>query len=122
MKVDALRVESLMQRKVWKVYFLTLAVAALLAMFGYEYLWNQYYETLPSSPDRAAGRIYRDDFHGFARYETRTERFLLRGVGELEMVTVFLIFLSLIGRQEWREWRNRRARSSPTARLPRTGG
>ena len=65
------------------------------------YLWNTYYDTLPSSPDKAAGRVYVDNFHGFARYETRQERFRLHALDNSWSVLT-IIFILAEGLREWR--------------------
>ena len=84
-----------------------LAVAALLSLLWYVHIWAVYYDTLPRSPDKVTGRVYPDNFHGIAVYETREERLRLHAVGYLSEALVFLVVsVGLLN-----EWRARRARA-----------
>jgi hypothetical protein len=78
--------------------------AAVIAFLSYVYTWNTYYDTLPGSPDKAAGRVYVDNFHGFARYETRGEYARLHTLDHLSEVLVFLLVVG----GAIHHWRTRR--------------
>lgn len=92
--------------KVWKRALVALSVAAILVLFSYMALWDHYWDTLPRSPDQAAGRVYVDNFHGVAVYETRQERFRLHA---LENASEILIALTAVAGIVW-DRKTRRSR------------
>lgn len=67
-------------KKVWIIVRSVLLGVVVVAALSYFHLWNVYYETLPRSPDKAIGRIYPDNFHGFVLYETRQESLRLHAL------------------------------------------
>jgi len=62
----------------------------MAAFLGYFYLWNSYYDVLPSAEDRPAGRVYADNFHGRVLYENSAERFRLHALSTLGEVFAVL--------------------------------
>lgn len=89
------------EKKLWRIAAIVTVAAAAIAFLLYIHTWNAYYDTLPSSPDSAAGRIYPDNFHGFARYENRQEYIRLHTLDHLSEALVFLIMAG-IAVHEWR--------------------
>lgn len=90
--------------KFWKVVIIPLVLAAVISQLYYVHLWNVYYDRLPHSPDVAAGRVYADNFHGFARYETREEHFRLHAIDYSSEGLAFVAVLVAVAH----EWRLRR--------------
>jgi hypothetical protein len=94
----------------WKVVAIVLIVAGFIGQVWSHEIWNRYLDTLPRSPDVAAGRTHRDDnFHGYVLYETREEHFRLYAI---EYSSEGLVFLGLLV-GAFGEWRTRRARMRP---------
>jgi anti-sigma-K factor RskA len=81
------------EARVWKGALIALSAAAVLALFSYMALWRAYFDRLPRSPDKVAGRVYADNFHGVAVYETHEERFRLHA---LENASEVLIALAIV--------------------------
>jgi hypothetical protein len=91
------------EKKLWGVAGVTTVAVALIAFLSYLYTWELYYKTLPHSADKTAGRVYADNFHGFARYETPSEYLRLHRIEDLSEVFVFLV----VGGGVLYEWRVR---------------
>ena len=83
-----------MKLKLWRIAQAAIVAASLLSVAWYFYLSNSYYDRLPRAPNPAAGRVYRDNFHGFILYETHREQVRLRSS---EGVMFVLVFLALAG-------------------------
>ena len=98
---------NLSKGRLLKIATGALAAAALLSLLWYVHIWAVYYDTLPRSPDKATGRLYPDNFHGFVVYETREEHFRLEAVGYLSETLVFLV----VSVGLFNEWRARRVRA-----------
>jgi hypothetical protein len=95
------------ETKFWRVTVFAVVAMTIASLLCYFVLWSHFYETLPRSPDVAAGRIYPENFHGFVLYETRGENALLNRV---ENLTLVLVFLSVAAGafSEWRLVRRRK--------------
>lgn len=74
---------------------------ALISHFGYVQMWDRYFDTLPHSPSQATGRIYADNFHGVALYETREERIRLHLL-DYTSEGLFFLVIAVAGLFEWR--------------------
>jgi len=111
------------EKRFWRIAGTLAILGALTAFLLYIYTWNFYYTTLPGFPDKAAARVYVDNFHGFARYETRGEHARLHAFDQLSEALAFLV---VVGGaiHEWRARRaNRQQLGAPvsTSPLPRKG-
>ncbi len=95
---------SALEKMLWRIGAAVTIAAAVIAFGLYIYTWNTYYDTLPSSLDRASGRVYVDNFHGFARYENRQEYTRLHTLNDLSEALV-LVVLAGVAIHEWRERR-----------------
>jgi hypothetical protein len=92
------------ESKIWKVVGIIAIAATVIAFASTLYIWNFYYDTLPHNPDKASGRIYVDNFHGFARYETRQEYARLHILNQLSGGLVALVIIGAAVH----DWRRRR--------------
>src|SRR5258708_37926606 len=97
---------SLDRRKLWTIARVTVSVATLIDAFWYWHIWNVYYDILPRSPDKASGRVYVDNFHGIAIYETYEERRRLQ-VLDYSSEALTLIILSGAAVHTWRAGRTK---------------
>ena len=100
--------------RAWTILRIVLLSAIVISVASYVYLWNTYYDALPSSPDKAAGRVYVDNFHGFARYESPKERFRLHALDN-SWTALTIIFILAEGLREWRLRVKRAAKNRSTA-------
>jgi len=98
---------SALEKMLWKIGAAVTIAAAVVAFGLYFYTWNTYYDTLPSSPDKASGRVYVDNFHGFARYENRQEYNHLHTLDDLSEALV-LVILAGVAIHEWRKRKEKR--------------
>ena len=92
---------STAEKRLWRIAGLLVLAGAVITFLSYVYTWKVYYDTLPHSPDKATGRIYADNFHGFARYETRREQARLHTLDDSSEALVFLLILGA-ALHEWR--------------------
>lgn len=76
-----------------KVVLLVLLAGFAVTFVWYLYLWHAYYKMLPHLPDRAAGRVYADNFHGVVLYETRRQYVRLHTLEHAGEVLVLLIIV-----------------------------
>jgi hypothetical protein len=70
----------LTREKFWRGVAAVLSILALGGVVWSFQIWDQYWERLPRAPDRAAGRIYPENFHGVIIYENDQERFRLHAI------------------------------------------
>jgi hypothetical protein len=87
--------------KLWKGVMMALSAAAVLALFSYVVVWSAYFDRLPRFPDRAAGRVYVDNFHGVAVYETCEERFRLHALEDASEALIALAILAGVLADQW---------------------
>lgn len=67
-------------QKIGRAVAITLLVLGLGGQVWNQKTWDDYFNSLPRSPDPKTGHIYPDNFHGIAVYETREERIRLYAV------------------------------------------
>jgi hypothetical protein len=92
---------ALKRARLWAALRSTLVGLCMAALLGYFYLWNAYYDVLPSAEDRAAGRVYADNFHGRVLYENSAERFRLHALSSLgEILAVLAISAEALARRK----------------------
>lgn len=91
-------------RLIWKVTVSSLIVALMIDLFWAWRVWNVYYETLPHSPDPRTGRVYRDNFHGVAIYETGEEHRRLQ-MFQYSSEGLVVVLLSAAAINQWRDIR-----------------
>ena len=95
------------REKLLKIAAVLLIVAGLVGQVWSQRLWDLYFDTLPHSADKAAGRVYLDNnFHGVPVYETSQEHFRLYAV---EYSSEALFFLGLVA-GAFAEWKGHRAK------------
>jgi hypothetical protein len=100
---------TLKTRMVWKIVKVAVIVVALLDFFWCWHVWNVYFDTLPRSPDRAAGRVYVDNFHGIPMYETREEHNRLRALDHSSEALIVIVLLGATF-HEWKAGRTKARR------------
>jgi len=95
------------KESVWRIILITLSAAALLSLLSYVLMWNVYWDRLPRSADKVAGRVYVDNFHGVAVYENREERFRLHALGSTSEVLI----VATIAAAAIHDWRVRQGKA-----------
>jgi hypothetical protein len=87
---------------VWKTVMVALIFAGISTFLWGVCLWCVYFDTLPRSPDKVAGRIYAGNFHGVILYETRQERFRLHALENASEALIVTILLLKVIEENWR--------------------
>lgn len=82
---------------------IVLMVSALGVLLYAGVLWNRYLDTLPRTPDAAAGRVHPQNIHGIVVFQTQAEELRL-DVAENIAGGVFLLGM-FVGALEEGRWR-----------------
>jgi hypothetical protein len=98
---------TLNNQSAWRIVLMALSLAALLSLLCYALMWNVYWDRLPRFPDKVAGRVYADNFHGVIVYETREESFRLHA---LENASLALIVVTIVAAAA-HDWRVRQCKA-----------
>jgi hypothetical protein len=92
--VEVRGVMILNKEKIWQIVLSVLSVAAFVSVFSYAIMWHVYWDRLPRSADKVAGRVYADNFHGVIVYETREESFRLHALENASLALVVITIMA----------------------------